>query len=239
MPAYRNHIVARYVIDPVLDFLYPPICFHCAVSIRRDQYLCDHCLASLTPIEINSRPHTKLRIRMVHDGSVLRDVYALYQFEGGGVLQSIVHELKYQQKTKIGIDMGQKLGKMLKKHFAVDQSWTLVPVPLHPAKERERGYNQSHYISEGVRSVTGAEISASLVIRVRRTKSQTKLSYKERMENVANAFELLPNRTFRDGQQIALVDDLITTGATMKEVARVFPAMVHVYGFSVAWTDIE
>jgi ComF family protein len=95
----------------------------------------------------------------------------------------------------------------------------LIPVPLHPAKCRERGYNQSEYICQGIHAVTGLRVITGLLKRQRYTESQTHLEIEERRKNVAGAFVLDPSAEV-SGRTFLIVDDVITTGATMSACAK-------------------
>ncbi len=147
------------------------------------------------------------------------DLVSCYVFERKGPSQHIAHALKYREYKSIGVDMGKKIGGFI-------QDWNvkidiIIPVPLHRIKYRERGYNQSEYIAQGIASIVGKPIVSDAVRRKRYTQTQTKLNIQERYENMKDAFVTLPYSSRKlYGKACLLVDDIITTGATMNSCAK-------------------
>ena len=141
----------------------------------------------------------------------------------------MVHELKYSDMTSLGVELGRKVGERLHETLKSVKVDGLVPVPLHKIKQRERGYNQTEYICRGIESVTGVPVFPGLLQRTRYTESQTNLDIDQRRHNVAEAFCAKPtSRTDIPGKRWVIVDDVITTGATIAECARV----LRTYGAS-------
>jgi ComF family protein len=156
------------------------------------------------------------RNRLLAEG-VIDELVSLFVFEKEGPFQKIVHSLKYSGIQPLGIELGRRLGAVIQERgFQAD---ALVPVPLHRRKLRERGYNQSLLIARGISEVLGTPIRAELVRRGRWTQTQTALSKEERQKNVENAFE--SDGTRLGGICVIVVDDVITTGATVEAVAHV------------------
>ncbi len=225
--------VKRMLIDPLIDFIYSPVCFHCNDAVSPQEYWCARCDNTLQVIQTGSESHKYLRDEILTQNENLRDVFALYEFLPGGVLQTLLHELKYQQKPDVGVWLGRRLGNTVKNIYGVDASWLLIPIPLHPAKERERGYNQSYYIARGVYEMTGARIVTNLIERKRNTRTQTKLSKSERKQNVSEAFLLNASKSDLSSHPVALIDDVITTGATVLSIAKILPEDAQIYAFSI------
>lgn len=145
---------------------------------------------------------------------------SLYKFISDTEIQTIIHSFKYGQMKSIGKIFGRQIGEIIKKKEISPDF--VIPVPLHKAKYRERTYNQSEYICYGINEVTGIPVIEKCLKRIRYTKSQTKLKFSERQKNVEGAFRL--NEKYADiinGKNIILVDDLITTGSTIMECARI------------------
>lgn len=151
---------------------------------------------------------------------IIADLASAFYFEKEGTLQTLVHQLKYNETTIIGVELGKHLAGAMAGLWGKLPQASIVPVPLHPAKERERGYNQSVCIAKGVHTVTGLPIHPRLLRRRKNTSSQTQLNRAERLDNVHNAFELARGAVAEDASFI-LVDDVITTGATIEACARV------------------
>ena len=160
--------------------------------------------------------------RLVDDpASSISHLISLYHFEKEGTLQSIIHQLKYSDMTSLGTELGRKLGEKLLLQTHDHSIDGMIPVPLHPTKLRERGYNQSEHIAKGIRKVTGIPLYSSLLLRHKYTSSQTQLSATERKENVGDAFSL--NKRYLmslEGKTFLIIDDVITTGATIEACAK-------------------
>jgi ComF family protein len=156
--------------------------------------------------------------------------YSRYAFRHDNEIQTLIHYLKYKNFTKIGHFLGTILGEELINNHAdkLKDYKYLLPVPLFGGKIRERGYNQSFFICNGVNEKINLEIINETMIRVKNTKSQTGLSYQERVKNVQDAFELnsKSGRTIDGG--ILVVDDVLTTGSTVKEVIRLLKQSTNV-----------
>jgi ComF family protein len=139
-------------------------------------------------------------------------------FENDKELQHIIHSLKYDKKFKVGIYLGELLADSLKQlDWRID---LIIPVPIHHLKKAERGYNQSDFIAKGLSKALNVPGSTKTVKRIRYTETQTDLNLNERAKNVEKAFKLnKPNAV--KGKNILLVDDVITTGATILECAKI------------------
>jgi ComF family protein len=146
--------------------------------------------------------------------------------------------LKYNGKFSIGFFLGKILADALKDKFNEWEFDYIVPVPLHHLKRAERGYNQSDFIARGIKSIIKIPINAKILIRTRFTESQTNLNMQERNENMKNAFSVKRKKLLK-GKTILLIDDVITTGATISECGRILleNGAVKVYAASVAIAD--
>jgi len=136
--------------------------------------------------------------------------------------ESAYHQLllrfKYKGEIAIGRELGKWFGAELLQSPLYQKIDTIVPVPLHPKKERKRGYNQSRIFAAGIAETTGWALETEVLKRIRHTATQTKLNRAERQQNVAGAFALTqPERLA--GKQVLLVDDVLTTGATLHTCA--------------------
>jgi competence protein ComFC len=224
------------VILPLVDFIYPPVCLSCSAPIPGVRPVCENCLSRIRILQYDSTMHTELRRHCMSLYPALSDVYAGYLFEQGDVLQHLIHALKYSHLDSLGVYLGKELGLRLDRYYGVNSDWSLVPVPLHHVKKRERGYNQAEKIAAGISEVTGARVHPGTIIRRRHTRSQTTLSFDQRRENVAGAFSYVETQ-HRLRSKIAIVDDVITTGSTIVECASSIPPRLYreLYLFSVAY----
>ena len=140
---------------------------------------------------------------------------AFVYFQKGNRVQNLMHQLKYNKKPEVGIRMGELYAWQLIRSEALKNADIIIPIPLHPIKLKKRGYNQSEEISKGLSSVLKLPLSTQHLIRTENTESQTKKSRFARYENLKDAFII--NNAFELIQKhIILVDDVMTTGATME-----------------------
>jgi ComF family protein len=154
--------------------------------------------------------------RTLKRNAPITDLTVLFYFERGGILQTLVHHLKYSGMRRLGHTLGMLLGEKLRANGRADPAAGLVPVPLHRVKQRERGYNQTMSVCEGVSSVLGLSVLPGVLRRVRYTESQTSLSPEARGINVRAAFSVRPTaRGSVRGKRLILVDDVLTTAATL------------------------
>jgi ComF family protein len=210
------------LIRPFRDFFFPPLCLICdRMMAPEERYICDSCFALIRTVSKDDAPYQETLVKLASERTI-SGLVAAYYFETGGPFQSVVHHLKYNGLTALGRLLGERLGRRVSEELAGEEISGIVPVPLHYSKRRERGYNQSEHICRGMASVLGVPVEAKLVKRRIYTRSQTKLNIEERKENVEGAFVLRrrAGRVVKDGTFL-LVDDVVTTGATMQACARV------------------
>ena len=162
---------------------------------------------------------------------------SLFRFEKGSAYQSLIHELKYRGNRNAGLYLGRLLGQQLYQSIFRECD-LLVPVPLHPRRLRMRGYNQSELIARGVSEIISIPVYPDLIRRKQYQSSQTSLSRTERFTNVENAFVL--NRSSPDlhNKKILIIDDIVTTGATLEACSRLllenFECSVYIATLSYA-----
>jgi ComF family protein len=135
---------------------------------------------------------------------------------------AIVHALKYDGWTKVAEGMGERMSRGAWPQDVVEERAALVPIPLSSARLRERGYNQSELLAQALSARWCIPVLASAVARSRVTRSQTELTPEQRVGNVAGSFQLVERERDRiGGRHLVLVDDVVTTAATLNECARV------------------
>lgn len=209
----------RRIGETALDAVLPPRCAGCG---RFGSFLCYRCEAGLIPAgpprcDICWQPvaHTPICARCRGQPPAFEGLRAPYVFQG--VARELVHALKYRQQRALASPAAALLARHLDEHPI--QFDVIVPVPLHPQRERARGYNQSALLARGLARKLGVPVAEKALARWRNTRSQAERpSAEERRVNVAGAF------AFR-GPPLAgralLVDDVSTTGATLDSCARV------------------
>ncbi len=213
--------VLRAVAAPARDFIFPPLCFSCSARLTdTESRLCDSCWQSIEHVHADDETVRILRERFSAEGFI-DEFYSCYYFEESGVFQHLVHSLKYNAMTLFGIELGRRIGVMLKENIDVQSIDGIVPIPLHKLKQRERGYNQSEFICEGISAVIRRPVVSTLVKRSKNTVSQTHLTADERKNNVGDAFDIQPQKrdTLKE-KTFLVVDDVITTGSTIQSLAK-------------------
>jgi ComF family protein len=203
------------------DFLrlfFPKLCAGCRSALRTNEsHICTNCRLNL-PETLFGFDNENATAKVFWGRLPVTSAISLLHFQKGSVVQQIMHELKYNGNRYVGIELGQLLGSRIKQSAEALPD-VIVPVPLHPKRERKRGYNQSLMIAQGVSEATGIPINHSAVIRNTHTKTQTKKGREARWENVSTIF-LLKDPSALQGKHVLLLDDVLTTGATLEALGH-------------------
>jgi ComF family protein len=211
--------LTTYVVNTFLDFVYPRVCLNCQRLLPDGyEYVCRDCWDSIPRIHTQHELYRETKAKLVADGNVT-DLISCFMFQTEGTFQSLAHAMKYEGFERLGVWLGRELGKaVVEREIRAD---FLIPIPLHKRKFRERGYNQAEAIARGVSAVAGIPVRADIVRRTRFTETQTKLNVEARQKNMEDAFRVIPpkNELLR-GKRCILVDDVITTGATLNACAE-------------------
>jgi competence protein ComFC len=217
------------LFQAAVSLLYPATCTICGKNIRAGEYLCDGCEGKLIRIvapfcETCSEPFEgSIDSAFTCANCAHRTIYfeaAVAAYRGRGIVRDVIHEFKYNRQIHLRHLVARWLRAALDDERLRDIRFDLiVPVPLHPARQRERGFNQASLLAELLYAQTSIA-SMPLLERLRYTTTQTALDRAERMENLHNAFRLRKNSDVR-GLRVLLIDDVLTTGATLSECARV------------------
>lgn len=150
----------------------------------------------------------------------LRRVLALYKFSKGSRVQRLLHALKYRSHPEIGVALGRIYGDELRGINLHDELDLILPVPLHHYKKRSRGYNQSEEFGKGLSDLLNVQCSDAVIQRTVKTDTQTRKTKLQRWINVSDRFNIIAPDQVRD-KRILLIDDVITTGATIEACAEV------------------
>lgn len=216
------------LLEPALSLLYPAHCAHCGVRIAEGLDFCGPCAGTIEPIreprcEICSEPFDGLAGKLSCPncrGAAFHFESAVCVVRSRAAIRDLVHRLKYGREIWLGRILGKILAQGLAdprlEDFGVD---ALVPVPLHPRRQRERGFNQSAVLAAELSRHCGAQVLDALARR-RYTGTQTRLTRGARRQNLRNAFAPRKNAAVSD-MNILLVDDVLTTGATLDACAAV------------------
>ncbi len=197
----------------------PRRCAGCDTGLMRfETGLCLACLDDLPRARFHD--DAKNRVEQLFWGKAqLHAASSFLLFTPGGMVQSMLHRLKYGYDREIGMLLGRAMAEELMNSERFRDVQVLVPVPLHPSKKRKRGYNQCDVIVEGMRQVWPIAPTAQELMRVVKTPTQTRKGRLDRWRNVANAFQVHDPEALR-GKHVLLVDDVVTTGATLEGCIR-------------------
>ncbi len=219
------------------DFFLPRFCPSCKEKLKPDEkYVCPGCLSKIKLAD-EERLLSEYKRKFEQD-KIISGFSSHFVFEKDKELQNIVHALKYNQRFLTGNFLGMHVGRSLNSVFKKWRINLILPVPLHPLKKAERGYNQSLYITKSLSREVKIPFSTRILKRVRFTQSQTTMTLKERQKNVQGAFKVLHVERIK-GKNILLIDDVITTGATISECGKVLlnAGASKVYAASAAIAD--
>ena len=225
---------ARNLADDLFSLFFPNLCLGCGRPlIRGEDTICSICHFHLPKTHFHNDPDNALN--KVFWGRVNLEAVAAYvYFQKGSTVQHLLHQLKYKGRQEIGLRIGKWYGQELRYAGVFREVELVVPVPLHPNKLRKRGYNQSRVFAEGLVSVMTAKLEDHCLYRKVDSKTQTRKTRYNRWENVENIFAVR-NPEKLQGKHVLLVDDVITTGATLEACAR---ALLEVPGVKISVVTI-
>ncbi len=192
---------------------FPPICVGCQKRIPQNQTLvCNSCRQQLQYLS----DEMILNKEIPENLNVIIPVYVYDERVKG-----IIHALKYQGFKSLGIALGELIASHVKSKIKIEPNTILMPIPLHPIKYRERGYNQSYFIAKGLENTLNLNLKNNVLKRTKNTITQTHLTALERHQNMQEAFKLMDGVDFSQIENVILVDDVFTTGSTLNSAAGV------------------
>lgn len=203
----------------LLGLLFPNLCNACGVSLlRQEQLICTKCLYDLPFTDYHLYAENRVA-KQLWGRLPIHAAMAMFYFRKATKVQNLVHNLKYNGKTDLGVVLGELLGNRLKAGEGYLMVDLIIPVPLHKKKLRTRGYNQSSFIAAGVSKAMEIPVVEDSLIRDVATDSQTKKSRYTRYENMKSVFKVTDAATVLN-KHVLLIDDVITTGATLEACAN-------------------
>jgi len=210
--------LAKSILTGFSHLFYPRVCAVCNTDlIEVERVICLSCLYKMPLTRFWDDPDNP--VAQTFWGRVeIENACAYFFFAKGSKYRPLLHQLKYKGKPEVGVELGLIFGQTLaKSHLYKGIDYT-IPVPLHPKKFRIRGYNQAEAIAQGIAKGLGTGMVTNQLVRKEFTETQTRKSRVERVRNVADAFELKNGNELK-GKHLLLVDDVITTGATLEACA--------------------
>jgi len=194
-----------------LDLVFPRICEACEKPLQgQESLLCTRCRIEIPRLASDSIGYEATIKRFASYPEVI-SLNSFLVFSQKSAVQRLIYGLKYHNKK----ELGPLLGRMFAQENTPVHADLILPVPLHPKREKERGYNQSKMFAEGLAEIWDIPLEDKLLVRTRHTRSQTGKSKQERVENVSGIFEVADPEKIKD-KAVILTDDVITTGATLE-----------------------
>ena len=215
------------ILDNLLSLFYPRTCVACGDILQQNErHLCLHCMMHLPETHYHQDPDNPLNL--IFAGRVkVEHVCALLHYKKGNGTQNILHALKYKGEKEIGVYLGEYYGRQLIQEPVFRDIDFIIPIPLHPDKERKRGYNQSEWIAKGLSLGMGKPYRTDVLVRTHFTETQTKKGRFSRWENVKEVFEVADAEALGD-RHVLVCDDVLTTGATMEAAIQKLHAAANV-----------
>ena len=229
------------MIKYLIQLIYPNTCICCHKHlVDTETFVCTLCLLELPATNFHLIPHNDLE-KLFWGRINIERAIALFFYKKGGKTAKILHALKYHDTPEIAEFLGRYYGTFLKNFLKVNNIDAVVAIPLHKNKLRLRGYNQSEKLAAGLADSLAIENLSVFITRNKFTETQTKKSRLERSDNVNKVFEVNDIKMF-ENKHILLIDDVITTGATIdscaNEILQIINCKVSVAGLAFAYHGV-
>lgn len=220
----------KHIFSDTFHLFYPITCCGCGSDlINKNNLLCIRCISELP--HTNFALHENNLIERIFRGRLpLKAGHSEFYFAKNELIQHLIHQLKYHKNKEIGYYLGEITGNTLLKSGRFGAIDYIVPLPLFADKEFKRGYNQAEVICNGISATTNISVKANNVVRQHATETQTRKHRAERWKNVEGSF-IVKDPEALTGKHILLIDDVITTGATLEACGH---AILKIYGTSLS-----
>ena len=215
------------LVKDLTGLLFPNLCCGCGQPLfKGETQICSSCLFQLPYTDHHEHAANKAAKQLWGRLPCLA-VMSMCYFKKGSRVQNLIHHLKYKGRQELGVKLGGLLAEKIKLNPDYAQADLIIPVPLHPARARTRGYNQSLCIANGISAILNIPVQPKLLLRSVNTSSQTRKGRFTRFENMQTVF-YLSNPSAIQGKHILLVDDVMTTGATLEACGiELFKCGIH------------
>ncbi len=202
-------------INDFLSLIYPETCPACGkVLLVGEKVICTSCFYKLPRTNFHLMDQNPLN-EMFAGRIEFEQMLAFLNFQKGGMVQKLIHEFKYKNRKEIGFVLGEIYANELRQCEWIDSIDYLIPIPLHEQKFKKRGFNQSEEFASGIAKVLEIPLWTDLLYRVKFSETQTKKTKYKRWENVKDIFKVTKSEII-ENSHVLLIDDVITTGATME-----------------------
>ena len=206
-------------IDPVFWLYFPKNCPACGRPLRLfGANICGRCSQNLPETHFFEAPNNPIE-KIFYGRLPISAGAAAWYFHKNSALQALLFQLKYKSNKEVGLFIGKQMGALLAASERFASIDALVPVPLHPQALSKRGFNQAALICEGIGQVWHKPVLTSAIARTKHTSTQTKQTRAERCDNIENPLTIKDPISI-NGKHLLIIDDVITTGATIEACGK-------------------
>ncbi len=217
----NRHSIYKALLRNLFDFVAPPHCLVCnslfKVSNSISSFICNKCYDNIPFADEKEIILNRFHRNFENEVCYVSEATALMNIEKNEGYIEIIHAIKYNKFKSLGLELGEMLANRLIYDKMIYYDY-IVPIPIHFAKKRERGFNQSDLIAKGLCRKSGLIFSDDILIRKKYTVTQTKLNKSDRKKNMTDVFEVKKNQNITN-KSILLIDDVLTTGSTLNSAA--------------------
>ncbi|WP_295126592.1 ComF family protein [uncultured Chitinophaga sp.] len=227
------------MLSALLHLFYPHSCESCGRDLsRNEEILCLRCYHRLPVTRYHLVPNNPVE-KLFWGRVPVQHASAAYYFGKHSHLQHLIHSFKYLGRKDIAFFLGRQMGNMLMESGWLTDATSIVPVPLFKSREKKRGYNQAAVLASGISEVTGCRLRQDVLFRKTFTDTQTHKGRIDRWQNVSEVFYSRKNEGL-EGEHVLLVDDVLTTGATMEACANSLAGIkdLKISVFGLAYTSV-
>lgn len=226
-------------VADVLNLFFPRLCLACNGALPpRVYHVCADCQLQLPYTRQHLEAENAFKKRLVGRVPLVQGS-AMFFFDADSFVENLIYGIKYENKPDAAVEIGRWYGLMLKKTSNYDDVTAILPVPMHRKKQIQRGFNQAERFGEGLAQSMGLYVDDNLLQKTRLTESQTKKNKKERLENAQEVYAVTLPPNLPNAPHFLIVDDVLTTGATLEACADALRAAIPNVRISMATIGIR